>query len=35
MSAMKFVLTTEKRVEKATGIPVSLNLRTPKLCVIF
>lgn len=30
-----FVLTTERRVEKATRVPVSLNLRAPKLCVIF
>lgn len=33
-----FVLTTEKgswEVEKATGIPVSLNLRAPNPCVSF
>lgn len=30
-----FVLMTERRVEKATRVPVSLNLGAPKLCVIF
>ena len=29
------VLTTERRVEKATRVPDSLNLRAPELCVIF